>query len=43
MIGEQELVSSDKARREIGWTMRPLTETVLGTAASLISHHLVSV
>jgi dihydroflavonol-4-reductase len=41
-IGDQELVSADKARRELGWTMRPLEDTVLDTAASLISYHCVS-
>lgn len=41
-VGEQELVSADKARRELGWTMRPLEDTILDTAASLTAHHLVS-
>ncbi len=40
-IGEQELVSADKANRELGWTMRPLAETVLDTADALIDYHLV--
>lgn len=41
-VGEQERVSADKARRELGWAMRPLGETLLDTAAGLIDHHLVS-
>ncbi len=40
-IGQQELVSADKARRELGWTMRPLEDTILDTAASLIDYHCV--
>jgi dihydroflavonol-4-reductase len=40
-VGEQELVSADKAERELGWAMRPLPETILDTAASLTAHHLV--
>ena len=42
MIGQQELVSAAKAKRELGWTTRPLEETILDTADSLIAHHLVS-
>jgi nucleoside-diphosphate-sugar epimerase len=41
-IGDQEIVSADKARRELGWTMRSLEDTVLDTAASLIDHHCVA-
>lgn len=40
-VGEQELVSADKAKHERGWTMRPLEETILDTAASLTAHHLI--
>jgi dihydroflavonol-4-reductase len=40
-IGHQELVSADKARCELGWTMRPLEDTILDTAASLIDYHCV--
>jgi hypothetical protein len=40
-IGHEELVSADKARRELGWTMRPLEDTILDTAASLIDYHCV--
>ena len=35
-VGSAELVSSDKARRELGWTMRPVEETVADTGRSLI-------
>jgi nucleoside-diphosphate-sugar epimerase len=41
-IGEQERVSAAKAQRELGWAMRPIEDTVLDTAESLIRHHLVS-
>jgi len=40
--GVRELASADKARRDLGWTMRPLEETVLDTAAALIEHHVVT-
>lgn len=42
-VGQQELASADKAKRELGWTMRPLEQSVLDTAESLIEHGLVSV
>jgi nucleoside-diphosphate-sugar epimerase len=35
-VGRRELVSADKARRELGWTMRPVRESILDTAHSLI-------
>lgn len=41
MIGQQETVSAAKAQRELGWTMRPLQQTILDTAESLIRHQLV--
>lgn len=41
-VGQQEVASADKARRELGWTMRPLEESLFDTAASLIDHGLVS-
>ena len=40
-VGEQELVSAGKAQRQLGWVMRPLQETILDTAASLIAYQLV--
>jgi dihydroflavonol-4-reductase len=39
-IGQRELASADKARRELGWTMRPVEESLLDAAASLIEHGL---
>jgi hypothetical protein len=35
-VGRKELVSSDKARSELGWTTRPLRESIVDTAGSLI-------
>lgn len=40
-IGRSVEVSTDKARRELGWTMRPARETLLDTAASLVEHGFV--
>ncbi|GAB2646646.1 SDR family oxidoreductase [Nocardia goodfellowii] len=40
-LGVAELLSSEKARRELGWTMRPPRESVLDTAESLIQHGIV--
>ncbi|WP_280435455.1 SDR family oxidoreductase [Nocardia carnea] len=40
-LGRHERVSSDKARRELSWEMRPVRETILDTAASLIRHGIV--
>ncbi|MGH3171299.1 MAG: NAD-dependent epimerase/dehydratase family protein [Trebonia sp.] len=42
-VGQRELASADKARRELGWTMRPLEETLFDTAASLIEHGVVTI
>ena len=35
-VGRTELVTSDKARRELGWSMRPVRDTIVDTADSLI-------
>ncbi|MDQ3788259.1 MAG: aldehyde reductase [Actinomycetota bacterium] len=35
-VGRTELVSADKARGELGWTMRPVRDTIVDTADSLI-------
>ncbi|RDI51115.1 NAD-dependent epimerase/dehydratase family protein [Nocardia mexicana] len=35
-LGKREEVSADKARRELGWTMRPIEQTLLDTAESLV-------
>ena len=34
-VGRKELVSSEKARSELGWTTRPLRESIVDTAGSL--------
>lgn len=41
-VGRRETVSADKAKRELGWTMRRVGEILLDTARSLIDRHLVS-
>jgi dihydroflavonol-4-reductase len=40
-LGKRRLVSSDKARRILGWTTRPTRETILDTARSLLAQGLV--
>ncbi|MBH0780790.1 SDR family oxidoreductase [Nocardia bovistercoris] len=40
-LGRAETVSADKARRELGWTMRPVRESILDTAESLIENGVV--
>ena len=35
-VGRTELVSADKARGELGWGMRPVRDTIVDTADSLI-------
>lgn len=40
--GKYELLSAAKARRELGWTMRPVRDTILDTANSLIEHDIVT-
>jgi dihydroflavonol-4-reductase len=37
----RQVVSSEKARRMLGWTTRPVPETVLDTAKSLQAQGLV--
>ncbi|MGW4635119.1 NAD-dependent epimerase/dehydratase family protein [Nocardia sp. NPDC004415] len=41
-LGRTEWVSADKARRELGWTMRPIEQTVRDTADSLIAFGIVT-
>jgi dihydroflavonol-4-reductase len=41
LVGVPQLVSADKAKRELGWTARPASESVLDTAESLIGHGVV--
>jgi nucleoside-diphosphate-sugar epimerase len=40
-LGKQRLVSSDKARTKLGWTTRPVRDTILDAASSLKSQGLV--
>jgi dihydroflavonol-4-reductase len=40
-LGKEKLVSSDKARKMLGWTARPASETILDTAQSLQANGLV--
>jgi nucleoside-diphosphate-sugar epimerase len=40
-LGKRRPVSSEKAKRVLGWTPRPITETVLDTARSLQASGLV--
>lgn len=40
-IGRMELVTADKARSELDWTMRPVRDTILDTANSLVEMGLV--
>ncbi|WP_129668118.1 SDR family oxidoreductase [Phytoactinopolyspora endophytica] len=42
LVGREELVSSDRAKRELGWTMRPVQQTIIDTAESLIEYGIVS-
>ncbi|MGQ4615766.1 NAD-dependent epimerase/dehydratase family protein [Nocardia sp. R7R-8] len=41
-LGRTESLSAEKARRELGWTMRPVRETVVDTAESLLRHGIVT-
>ncbi len=40
-VGVHENVSSAKAERELGWSMRPVRQSILDTARSLIVHGVV--
>jgi dihydroflavonol-4-reductase len=40
-VGRRELVSAAKARRELGWSMRPVRETIIETARSMVEHGIV--
>ena len=40
-VGRKELVSSAKAQRELGWTMRPIRDTILDTARTMIEQGVV--
>jgi hypothetical protein len=39
-VGRSDELSADKARGELGWTMRPIEETVRDTGRSLVEHGL---
>lgn len=41
-LGRSEQLSAEKAERELGWHMRPVSETVLDTAESLIRFGMVA-
>ncbi len=40
-VGRKELVSAAKAQRELGWTMRPVRESIIETARTMIEHGVV--
>ena len=40
-VGRKERVSSAKARRELGWTMRPIEETIVDTGRTMVEHGVV--
>ena len=40
-VGRKEIVSSAKAQRELGWRMRPVRESILDTARTMIEHGVV--
>ncbi|WP_067836741.1 SDR family oxidoreductase [Nocardia lijiangensis] len=42
VLGRTEMVTANKARTELGWTMRPVRETVLDTAESLLAFGVVN-
>ncbi|WP_373284289.1 hypothetical protein [Nocardia paucivorans] len=41
-LGRVERFGADKARRDLGWTMRPVRETLRDTADSLLRHEVVA-
>ncbi|MEC3955201.1 aldehyde reductase [Nocardia sp. CDC153] len=41
-LGREERLTAEKAQRELGWRMRPVADSVLDTAASLIEFGLVT-
>lgn len=40
-VGRKELVSAAKAKRELGWSMRPIKETILDTGRTMIEQGIV--
>jgi dihydroflavonol-4-reductase len=41
LVGVPQLVSADKARKELGWTTRPAGESIIETAESLLWHRVI--
>ena len=41
-VGREERVSAEKAKRELGWSMRPIKQTIVDTAGSMVEHGLVA-
>ena len=40
-VGRKELVSAAKAQRELGWSMRPIKETIIDTGRTMIEQGIV--
>lgn len=40
-VDRRELVSCEKAKRDLGWSMRPVNESIIDTGHSLIEHGIV--
>ena len=40
-VGRQERVSCEKAKRELGWSMRPVPQTIIDTGHSMIEYGIV--
>jgi nucleoside-diphosphate-sugar epimerase len=40
-VGRKELVSAEKAKRELGWSMRPVQESIIDTARTMIEQGIV--
>jgi dihydroflavonol-4-reductase len=43
LVGRPEVVSAEQAKRELGWSMRPVRESIIDTAHSLIEHGMAPV
>jgi nucleoside-diphosphate-sugar epimerase len=41
LVGRRDLVTAEKAERELGWSMRPVTQSIIDTGQSLIEHGVV--
>jgi nucleoside-diphosphate-sugar epimerase len=41
-VGKRQLVSADKAGRDLGWTTRPAAESIVDTAESLVRYGVVA-